>query len=76
MNTDANIPDPDGFYEAWVAAHEGLSDEESADLDARLVLLLANQIGNQTVLLECIAAARAAKGQEAPAPRDGAWRQG
>jgi hypothetical protein len=58
MKTDAHIPDPDGFYEAWVAAHEGLSDEESTDLDARLVLLLANQVGDQNVLLECIAEAR------------------
>lgn len=58
MKTDANIPDPDGFYEAWVAAHEGLSDEASNDLDARLVLLLANQIGDQRVLLDCIAEAR------------------
>ena len=62
MKTDANIADPDGFYEAWIAAHEGLSDEESADLDARLVLLLANQVGDQEVLLDCIAAARAARG--------------
>ena len=37
-----------------------LGDAESADLDARLVLLLANQIGDQQTLLECIAAARAA----------------
>jgi hypothetical protein len=58
MKTDAHIPDPDGFYAAWVAAHEGLSDEESTDLDARLVLLLANQVGDQAVLLECIAEAR------------------
>ena len=58
MKTAARIPDPDGFYEAWLAAHEGLSDEESTDLDARLVLLLANQVGDQQVLLDCIAAAR------------------
>ena len=58
MKTEANIPDPDGFYEAWVAAHQGLSDEESNDLDARLVLLLANQVGDQAVLLGCIAEAR------------------
>ena len=62
MKTDLQIPDPDGFYEAWVAAHEGLSDSESADLDARLVLLLANQVGDMKVLLDCIAAARAARG--------------
>ncbi|MGZ5216097.1 MAG: DUF2783 domain-containing protein [Caldimonas sp.] len=61
MKTEANIPDPDGFYEAWVGAHEGLSDEESNDLDARLVLLLANQIGDQKVLLECIAEARGSR---------------
>jgi len=58
MRTDANMADPDGFYEAWVAAHEGLSDEESNDLDARLVLLLANQVGDTQVLLACIAEAR------------------
>jgi Protein of unknown function (DUF2783) len=61
MKTDLQIPDPDGFYEAWVAAHEGLSDSESADLDARLVLLLANQVGDMQVLLDCIAAARGAR---------------
>ncbi len=60
MKTDANIPDPDGFHAAWIAAHDGLTDAESADLDARLVLLLANQIGDQRTLLDCIAAARAA----------------
>ena len=60
MRSDPNIADPDGFYQAWIAAHEGLSDAESADLDARLVLLLANQIGDMAVLLDCIAAARAA----------------
>jgi hypothetical protein len=61
VKTDLHIPDPDGFYEAWVAAHEGLSESESADLDARLVLLLANQVGDMQVLLDCIAAARAAR---------------
>lgn len=60
MRSDPNIPDPDGFYEAWLRAHAGLTDAESNDLDARLVLLLANQIGDQALLLECIDAARAA----------------
>jgi hypothetical protein len=59
MRTEPNIPDPDGLYAALVAAHEGLTDAASAALNARLVLLLANQVGNQQVLLECIAAARA-----------------
>jgi hypothetical protein len=62
MKTEPNMADADGFYEAWVAAHEGLTEAESADLDARLVLLLANQVGDAQVLLDCIAAARASRG--------------
>jgi hypothetical protein len=58
MITEPHIPDPDGFYAAWLQAHEGLCDTQSADLNARLVLLLANQCGDQAVLLDCIAAAR------------------
>jgi hypothetical protein len=59
MRNDPNIPDPDGLYAALVAAHEGLTDAESAAINARLVFLLANQIGDQQVLLECVAAAAA-----------------
>lgn len=62
MKSVSNIADADAFYEAWIAAHEGLSDAESADLDARLVLVLANQVGELQVLLDCIAAARRAGG--------------
>jgi hypothetical protein len=58
MKFELAIADPDAFYDALVSAHEGLSEAESADLDARLVLLLANQVGDLQVLLECIAAAR------------------
>jgi Protein of unknown function (DUF2783) len=60
MKLEANIPDPDGFYEALVQAHEGLSEKQSAALNARLVFLLANQVGNQSVLLDCVGAARKA----------------
>ncbi len=58
MKTTPNVPDPDGFHAAWIAAHEGLSDDASNDLNARLVLLLANQVGDQAVLLECLRHAR------------------
>jgi len=58
MITEPHIPDADGFYAAWVEAHEDLDDAQSADLNARLVLLLANQCGDQSVLLQCISAAR------------------
>ncbi|BEP51350.1 DUF2783 domain-containing protein [Variovorax sp. V116] len=57
MITEPRIPDPDGFYAALLAAHEGLGEAQSADLNARLVLLLANQCGDQAVLLACIHAA-------------------
>ncbi|KQU82957.1 hypothetical protein ASC78_16395 [Variovorax sp. Root318D1] len=57
MITEPRIPDPDGFYAALLAAHEGLDGAQSADLNARIVLLLANQCGDQDVLLACIRAA-------------------
>jgi hypothetical protein len=58
MKTDRNIPDADGFYEALIAANEGLSEAESEAFLLRFALLLANQIGDQQVLLDAIAAAR------------------
>lgn len=57
MKIDPNIPDADGFYAALVAAHEGLTEAQSAELNARLVFLLANQVGDQAVLLDCLDAA-------------------
>ena len=56
---DANIPDPDGFYAELIAAHEGLSEEDSHALNARLILLLANHVGDRAVLSEALARARA-----------------
>lgn len=60
LRTEPRIPDPDAFYEALMEAHRGLPAEDSRRLDARLVLLLANQIGDQAVVMAAIAAARAA----------------
>jgi len=53
LNTAANIAAPDDFY----AAHEGLSKAESDAFNARLILLLANHIGDRAVLTEALAAA-------------------
>ncbi len=50
LNLAPNIPDPDGFYERLIEAHRGLSDADSALLNARLILLLANQIGDRAIL--------------------------
>jgi Protein of unknown function (DUF2783) len=58
LTLDANISDPDGFYAELIGIHEGLSDDESAALNARLVLILANHIGDRAVLSQALAAAR------------------
>ena len=58
LNTDPNISQPDEFYQALIEAHAGLSDLMSAALNARLVLLLANQIGDTQALRQAIDAAR------------------
>jgi Protein of unknown function (DUF2783) len=53
------LSDPDGFYEALLDAHEDLSPEESVAFNARLILILANQIGDQSVLRQCLDLAKA-----------------
>lgn len=58
MKIEAQWTDADGFYERLLDAHQGLSAAESEDFNARLILLLANQIGDTDVLKNCIDAAR------------------
>jgi len=58
LNTSPNIADPDEFYAALINAHEGLSDDESAAYNARLILILANHIGDHDTLIDALAAAR------------------
>jgi hypothetical protein len=58
LRTDPNLQDPDGFYEALVTAQEGLTPEAAAQFKARLILLLANHIGDDEALREAIALAR------------------
>ncbi len=53
-----NIDDPDGFYAELIGAQRDLSEEESLRVSARLVLLLANHVGDRTVLSEAIRLAR------------------
>jgi hypothetical protein len=56
--TTPNLDAPDEFYEALIDAHRDLDDAQSEQLNARLVLLLANHVGDLTVLKEALAAAR------------------
>jgi hypothetical protein len=52
--TDINLADPDGFYEALINTHSDLTPTQSEALNARLVLLLANHIGDLSVLREAM----------------------
>ena len=56
--TASQFADPDTAYRALLEARRSLSDEEAAKLDSRLVLILANHIGDLGVLREAIALAR------------------
>ena len=58
LSTSSNFTKPDDAFRAIVEAHRGLSDEQSADLDAALVLILANHIGDIDVLSEALALAK------------------
>ena len=57
MKTTLNLQDADGFYEQLLDAHQGLDRDQSELLNARLILLLANQVGDAEVLRECVRAA-------------------
>jgi hypothetical protein len=54
LSTSSNFARPDDAFRAVVEAHRGLSDEQSAELDVALVLILANHIGDLGVLREAI----------------------
>lgn len=59
LMTESRFKDPDAAYVALVEARRGLSEAEAAALDAKLVLILANHIGDPAVLDEAIALAKA-----------------
>jgi hypothetical protein len=58
LNIEPNITAPDAFYEALIDAHRGLTLQQSQALNARLILLLANQVGDIGVLREALRHAR------------------
>ena len=58
LNVEPNLESPDDFYAALVALHRGLSDEQSEQVNARLILLLANHVGETEVLREAMQRAR------------------
>ncbi|GGX40446.1 hypothetical protein GCM10007385_04780 [Tateyamaria omphalii] len=58
LNLEPNIADPDGFYDELLAVHQGLSKEDSDALNARLILILANHVGDRDVLTAALQAAQ------------------
>ena len=58
LNTRADMAAYDDFYEALISAHQGLTTDESHAMNARLVLLLANHVGDLGVLREALRSAR------------------
>jgi hypothetical protein len=58
LNTAPNLPAPDDFYQALIVLHRELTEEQSALVNAKLILLLANHIGDPAVLSAAMEAAR------------------
>lgn len=65
LRTNAGFTDADSAYRALIDAHRGLSEEDSAVLNTRLVLILANHIGDRQVLDEAIRLAANLKDERA-----------
>jgi Protein of unknown function (DUF2783) len=58
LDTEPKLQAPDDFYQELIALHRDLSEAESALVNAKLILLLANHIGDREVLTAAMAAAR------------------
>jgi hypothetical protein len=58
LQTELRLAEPDEFYADLIAAHDGLSKEESDALNARLILILANHVGDRQVFLEALTVAK------------------
>jgi hypothetical protein len=56
--TESRFPDPDAAFVTLVKARRGLNEQQAAELDARLVLILANHIGDPDILAEAIVLAK------------------
>ncbi|RMF13844.1 MAG: DUF2783 domain-containing protein [Alphaproteobacteria bacterium] len=62
LRLEARLSDHDRLYDAFIRMHDGLSEAESQKASAKLVLLLANHIGEPEVILEAIERVRADMG--------------
>lgn len=55
---EPNLPVPDAFYQTLIEAHQGLTDEQSAEMNAALILLLANHVGDMEIIRDALSHAR------------------
>ena len=58
LNLEPNIDEPDSFYNKLIQLYEGLNESESREVQARLILLLSNHIGDNEALYEAMRIAR------------------
>lgn len=58
LRTESRIPDPDAFYAELIEVHRDLTEEQSRLVNAKLILLLANQVGDMAVLREAMVVAK------------------
>lgn len=59
--TEPNLNRTDDFYEALIDMHQGLSEEQSHAVNAKMILILSNHIGDLSVLKQAMQIARAAE---------------
>jgi hypothetical protein len=60
LTTEPNIADPDGFYQELIAMQRDLDDDAATQFQARLLLVLANHVGDRGVLSQAMEVARRA----------------
>ena len=58
LRTEIGVADPDGFYARIIELHQGLTQEQSNKLNAKIILMLANHVGDDDVLREVLEYAR------------------
>lgn len=66
LNTASNLARPDDIYESLIRLHDGLDDAQSTLANAKLILLLANHIGDPEIIREAIGHARASVDRKQP----------
>lgn len=53
-----NIADPDSFYQELIDSQRGLDDDKQQLMNAKLIIILANQVGDREILTEALALAK------------------